>query len=304
MPLARDPETFAWTIIPSDEDAGVIAQSHASYIEALPKTLTDFDRFFERAKWRSEFNFIWTLLGIRGMQDQGWDPFESSVTGIDSIRSLIPTADAWAQRHLALWVYGHIMEASEPYEMLANMVAIGSGESFHPSRFEDLAVGRNPPSPGRKIQRLRQMAAAADVADGFESLDRAWDRKFRNAIFHADYALHGLEVRIMEDHAVYDHDATMTLVNRALAYLEAIRRLRTGHVESYDEPVIIPVPESFGGQRPGNAWVVVKEGHGVVGMRAADGGIPWECGRYTAADRAFIQANPGVMVLPAEPESA
>jgi hypothetical protein len=54
-----------------------------------------------------------------------------------------------------------------------------------------------------------------------------WDRELRNAIFHSDYSVHGAEVRFKKDGypQVYGHEQITTLVNRALAYFDALRFL-------------------------------------------------------------------------------
>lgn len=61
-----------------------------------------------------------------------------------------------AARHLQFWIYGHIVEASEPYEMLANLVQVSLGGGFVvnpiPIRWWRIDWG------GRKIIFLAQSA--------------------------------------------------------------------------------------------------------------------------------------------------
>lgn len=300
MPLLRNDETFEWSVEFSEDDSETLRLSHSSYLEFLPKILSEFDRIFVKAKEVSEFYFIWTLLGIRGMADAGWDAYASTLGMVDSIRSLYPNTDAVSGRHLGLWLYGHIMEASEPYEILANMIAISNGEEFNASRFGDLWRGKSPPSPGKKIERLREMASLIGLGDRFTVLETVWDREFRNAIFHADYAIFGSDVRIMQGWKTYEHDKVFSLINGALAYHEAMRILRNINISAYKEPKIISVSEGFNGGPGGKAMTIVKEDYGLVGLRAINGGIPWSIGRYTCQDRKFIEENPNDFVLPKE----
>lgn len=77
----------------------------------------------------------------------------------------------------------------------------------------------------------------------------------------------------------------MERVNRALAYFDASTILFDAHVRSYTEPVGIPVSPTFARGAAEEATVIVRTGHGVVGMKhslsdeeLAGGGIPWRVG--------------------------
>ena len=70
------------------------------------------------------------------MQDPGWDPYESSMVAIKSVLSVLRgKLNSVADRHLALWLYGHIVEASEPYEFLGNLIDVSVGGKFKILRF-------------------------------------------------------------------------------------------------------------------------------------------------------------------------
>jgi len=145
MPAILDEREDIWKIVASESETEA---SHYSYFEALPLFLNSFHKLFQSCKEACEFEFLWTLLGVRGMQDSGWDPYETTVDMFDSIKSIYPHTDGVSRRHLALWVYGHIMEAAEPYEILANLLHICQGNRFKVSHFDDLSRGPAPPSPG------------------------------------------------------------------------------------------------------------------------------------------------------------
>ncbi len=125
---------------------------------------------------------------------------------------------------MGLWLNGHIMEASEPYEFLANLIGVSAGgrflqEWFPPSR-------GSPLSPEIKIKRLEAQAKKAGVPGVVVPMKEAWNRNFRNSIFHADYSFHGPEMQTIRPTRIYPHDETMTLTNRAIAYQEALSVLR------------------------------------------------------------------------------
>jgi len=218
-----------WSLkIETDADKATIERSHAWYPETLPRYLTAFDLAFSKAAETSEFALVSTLLRVRGVQDPGWDPYESSLEAITQIRSIHEKTakddkieSFYAARHLQLWIYGHIVEASEPYEILANLIAVSQGETFKIDRFPP-KNGR-PQSPGAKIDHLEKAANTANSEKAVTPLKEVWDREFRNAIFHSDYSVHGGEVRFRREGwpVKYDHDEILTLVNRALAYFDA-----------------------------------------------------------------------------------
>jgi hypothetical protein len=207
-----------WSLLlESESDKATQEQSCGPYLEALPRYFTASDLAFTSAKERSEYAFIETLLRVRGMQDAGWDPFESSLEAIGQMRAVHAQAESYlAKRHLELWLFGHIVEASEPYEMLSNLIAISQGDTFKIIRFPPR--NRRPQSPGEKIDQLEQAATTAGLPGVVSPMREVWDRDLRNAIFHSDYSVHGPEVRFRKDsHAhAYGHEEIMTLVNRAL----------------------------------------------------------------------------------------
>lgn len=49
-------------------------------------------------------------------------------------------------RHLQLWTYGHIIEASEPYAIVADMLDIANGGFFKPYRFPPVPIHRARPN--------------------------------------------------------------------------------------------------------------------------------------------------------------
>lgn len=191
MDLSRD-ENGTWSV-------QVTEQEHAdklAYIPRLAEYLTAFDGLFEEAEHKDTFQFVLSLLGVRGQQAAGWDAFETTVNAIDAtVRLHNETADRAAAAHLRLWIYGHIIEASEPYELVANLLDICGGGTFVVAQFPDRS-GR-PESPGAKMNSIEQRATRSGRPGVAAPFRLRWDRELRNSIFHSDYAFHGDEIRLV-----------------------------------------------------------------------------------------------------------
>jgi len=279
-----------------------------AYREALPRYLTALDPAFTRAKAASEFEFLLTLFRVGGMQGADWDPYETTVDAISRIVAVhaeqkeLPT-----QRHLQLWLYGHILEASTPSEILANLIDVSGGGRFQ-ARTRFPSRGTRPPSPGEKLLVLRRMAEPAGLTSVTIPLGEAWNRELRNAVFHADYALHGSAVRTAAPVHEYDGNEIDALVNKALAYHVAVSTLWAASVASYETPVEIPVHPGFSGDPDERATVIVRGSYGAIGVKDAwtmeelrRGKIPFAIGRFYPDEIEALERDPLRAILPARP---
>ena len=308
MQLERN-EVGDWQYCPGVELDQAIEQGSPHYIEAMPRYLNALEPAFKRAIERSEFNFIESLLGVRGLQNAGWDPYESTIQAIDAATNAHSLVDATTKRHLTLWIYGHIMEASEPYEFLANLVEIAGGGRYSISRFPT-PNNRPPVSPYRKIINITERAAMFGIPGVEIPMQEAWNRELRNAIFHADYCLFGPQVRIRNPDICFEHEEIEQYINRALAYHQAMIFLRQRYTEQYTEPKVIPADPEFTGNNYEQAVVIVREGHGVVGIKdnwtleeLARGGIPYRSGRFSRDESELLRENPTLALLPRRGEN-
>jgi hypothetical protein len=103
----------------------------------------------------------------------------------------------------------------------------------------------------------------------------------------------------------------MTLVNRALAYHEALSILRQWHVESYEGPTLIPADPKFTHGRAEMATVIVREGFGATGIKdawsreeRARGYIPYRVGRFSREEMQLLDSDPMLALLPRRAELA
>lgn len=279
--------------------------------------MTLFDPAFTSAKARSEFSFIQTLLAIRGLQDPGWNPFITSIEVIDEMCALHAKAETLeAKRDLELWLYGHAVEASEPYELLANLIDVAQGGLFHLARFPP-KKGHGPPSPGDKIKQLEKAAKDAEMTGAVTPMREVWNRDLRNAIFHSDYSRHKGEVRFKQSWSdkdgtthsrffVYKNDEILTLVNRALAYFRALQLLRSHHISLYTEPKEIAGDPRLFNDPNERAVVMVREGHGVIGLKdawtareLATGHMRWHLARLSNDELMLSELGPTRAFFPA-----
>lgn len=319
-------ENGVWTMALDDTDG---QGRNPVYDESVPRYLTAFDPAFARATEADEAEFIKALLRIAGVQDAGWDPYETTVRAIPAmmkLHALIPPGDEWYEtsRHLALWTYLHAIEASEPYAMLADLLDIAAGGWAYGIRFPGLPYGSARPDGTRatrpqrrdeKVKELRRLAAAADLSDVLGPLDEVWDRELRNAVFHADYSIHGSETRIPTLGRRYTHQEIETLVNRGLACHETLALLRRTYRESYTEPATIPIRwrrRVDGGAEDeflieeDVARIIVRDGAGVIGLKHAHtpnelarGAIAWHFAHLHPDEAAALRDDPTADYFPA-----
>jgi len=315
-----------WTMTLDESDA---QERNPVFDDTVPRYLNAFDPAFVRAAEADEAEFVKALLRIWSMQEAGWDPYETTLRAVPAMQKLhvlIPEGDEWYEtsRHLALWTYGHVVEASEPYAMLADLLDIAGGGYFQGTRFPvplrrprqaELRPPMRPQRRDEKVTELRRLAEAADLQDVLTPLDEVWDRQLRNAVFHADYTIHGGETRIPAEGKRYTHAELDTLINHALAYHEALAVLRKIYRLAYREPATIPIfrRRTIEGGAEGEfnleedvAVVMVRDGVGAIGLKhphtaeeIAAGAIPWHLAHLFADEAEALQADPTLAHFPA-----
>jgi hypothetical protein len=283
----------------------------AVYCDSLISYLKIFDTAYRRAQNQSEFELVSLLIRMHGMEDPGWDPFESTQTTVRLVRRAIGRVDSFeAERTLQLWLYGHIVEASEPYEILMNLSRIIAGERYCAYCFPT-RNGRPPLSPGEKIRAIEASVARVELSDVVLPVREIWDRDFRNALFHSDYSLSGNEVRIRNPLRVLSHETVMGYINRALAFFNALVNVDSIYRASFDKPRLIPVHPEFAKWPQERAWVIVRQDYGAIGLRDAldqdelrRGKIPWFFGRFRKTELDQMMGSERPVSFPKEiPES-
>lgn len=278
------------------------------YKDSVIKYLNSLDPLFERAKETCEFEFILTLLRVSGLQDPGWDSYENTLEVFRCISKIKNKVREFKTiRHIYLLLYGHILEASEPYEILANLINVVSGGRFIIDNFPDKSRGKYkiPQSPSEKIDKLKEMANSLNLGQAIFPLEDIFDRELRNAIFHSDYSLYNGEVRIRKPVKSYSHDEINTILNKALAYHEAFSNLFFMYIRMYEEPKIIPVHPGFSNDPNEKAITIIRKGYGLVGLKdkwskeeLEMGHIPHRIGRFHRYEVKLLDGNRFLTILP------
>jgi hypothetical protein len=132
MAELRRGEDGVWTLHLEDNEP---IERNEVHDEALPRYVTAFDGAVTKAEEACESEFVKALLHVGGVQDAGWDPYESTRRAIPAMIRLheqVPEGPEHFEtaRHLQLWTYAHIIEASEPYSIIADMLDIANGGFF------------------------------------------------------------------------------------------------------------------------------------------------------------------------------
>jgi hypothetical protein len=196
------------------------------------------------------FEFVCALVRSGGMQDSGWDPWYESQAVIDDLRNLsglelppeiFPDPERTRVR-LALLSYSHLTEMDIPYFLMANLLRLRLGRKYDFEPFADLAkpLGKRtgptqkimPPSPGKKIKRITELAEQAKMPEVGQALAEVYDSVVRNAVYHSDYALHNKRMHLLRDSRFskkkgystpsVDFDELDELITNAFAFLAAL----------------------------------------------------------------------------------
>lgn len=306
MPLTRD-ESGIWT---ASLNGSEVPRINPVVAEAMPRYLTIFDELFTAAKRMNELEFLFCLFRVRGFQNAGWDPYQTTLESIPPLLDCATTIqNDTAARHLHLWIYGHIVEASEPYELLANLLEVARGRHYAWNTNFPAKKSGAPQSPGEKTRRIEKLGIAAKLPNTAIPLKEVWDRELRNAVFHSNYVLYGSEVRILNPSRTFSDDEILTLVNRAVAYHSALAMIFKLAIEAYDEPTTIPTSPHFRGDSELRWRIVVREGYGVAGVKDAwscaqlrSGKITVRVGRFFEDELRMLNSDPTLDRLPPRSE--
>jgi|SRR3989344_2816581 len=243
-----------------------------------------FQPLFEKALEVSEFNLIMSFLAFRGMSDDGWNPYENTQDIFEEIYKNQKKFSGSLQFNMHLWLYLHLIECSEHYELVANLINTTKDKDYvianHRNRnFVNLKVEQ-------KISRLKAIAKGTGFTNVVEPFEKTFNARLRNAIGHADYAIKSsgrTGVTVADDAGypvVFSQQEANDLINRAVA-LHVVLRSLTDHFRSrYTESVVIKSSPGFGNDgQPIDVTLIVRKNHGVIGFRCIGGyddGKPFE----------------------------
>jgi hypothetical protein len=217
------------------------------------------------------------------MSDDGWDPFENTQDVFEEIYKQQRKFRGSLGFNVNLWTYLHLIESSEHYEIIANLVNTVKGEDYiienhRNKKFANLKVEQ-------KIDRLKSISRGTDFENVYQPFESAFDARFRNAIAHGDYAIKSTGrsgVTIADDAGyptIYELQRTNDLINRAVALHVVIRSLIKHYRSYYKSSTVIRSSASFGHGAPIDVTLIVRKRYGVIGFRCIggyDAGTPFE----------------------------
>lgn len=262
---------------------GGMANVNNRYPEFIEEYMAIFQPLFEKAFEVSEFNVIMTILAIRGMTDDGWSPFENTEDVFEEVYKQQSKFRGSLGFNINLWMYLHLIECSEHYEIVANLINIIKGSNYtianHKNKnFANLKVEQ-------KIGRLKSIAKGTDFENVAEPFDSTFNSRFRNAIGHADYAIKSsgkAGVTVVDDAGfpiIFNLQEANDLINRAVALHVVLRSLIKHYRSYYRRSEVIKSSSSFGHGNPKDVTLIVRKNYGVIGIRCIGGydlGEPFE----------------------------
>ncbi|MCA9331870.1 hypothetical protein KC968_02940 [Candidatus Saccharibacteria bacterium] len=254
-----------------------------NYSEFVEEYMAIFEPLFEKAFEVSEFNLIMTMLAVRGVSDDGWNPFENTEDTFEEVYKQQNKFRGSLGFNINLWMYLHLIECSEHYEIIANLINTIKGKDYlianHKNKkFANLKVEQ-------KIDRLKSIARGTDFENVSQPFEKTFDKRFRNAIGHGDYAIKSSDragVTIVDDEGfptIYELQKANDLINRSVALHVAIRSLLKHYRSHYKESIKIQSSPGFGGGKPIEVTLIVRKKYGVIGFRCIggyDAGVPFE----------------------------
>lgn len=274
-----------------------------TYQQGLLEATSFLVPLFEKAKEADEYNFLLTLLRVKGVEDAGWDTLD---TVRDVYKSHIEIREILIHRGMAhafqaLFTYGIIVDALEPYEVITNLLNIINGQQYSIQNYSFYnSQGRySPPKTSAILDQIVSKAKKAGLDAAF--LQRMYDNKLRNAVFHSDFIANSFYLRSRSLQREYSEKEVLSLLNRANAYIEVFFRAYDDNKLMYSDPS--PIELTIPGRGKEAAIPIIREGEGVIALKDAHteeelekGAIPWFIGKHTRREAILIER--GVYFLP------
>ena len=250
---------------------------HSGSADVPPsKVLPILEPLFERAKATDEFEYACTLLRIRGMEAEGWDPVIESQALISDAFTIIEKTklEGAPLLRLGLLVYCHLTEMSMPYHVIANMLRVCKGQRYVMFPFESKPPARY---PATKIKRIKDWAAELNLLEVSSLFDSFFSKEIRNAFFHSDYVIHGDRFNITKGSGMLvDHVITPSVpinshvlpkINDAVHFILDFFDLLERCIRSYKEPKILQ-GRILAGDRYAEIELTVDPRFGLNGFRS------------------------------------
>lgn len=235
---------------------------------------------FNQARERDEFEFVCTLLRIRGLEGPGWDPLQESMALSSQLIALIQgPLEAHLKTRLMLFLYSHLLEMPDLHDVPCNLLRVVEGDRCSGWPFDELPKPTKNQVPAFPLNdQCRQLLAYSEHV-GRPEIGRLFAciclRQVRNAFAHSNYGFtekhfnivdgDGLAVDGLIRHEI-PWDWLWPRMNLGVNVARSIMDLMIEHARSYK--VNRRVKGRFG---PGDRWVdlelLTDPNWGLLGFR-------------------------------------
>jgi hypothetical protein len=156
------------------------------------------NELFELAKTTDEFEYVCTLLRLRGMEEPGWDPLKETISLTDQLLQMIeaPIVNTLKTR-LILFMYCHFTEMNDLYNIIGNLVRI----AVHKDRYSILLFP-DLKYPSQKISKINEWLSGSTFEIIGTLLSDILVREVRNAFYHSEYILTDDSINLMNGQQV------------------------------------------------------------------------------------------------------
>jgi hypothetical protein len=218
-------------------------------------------------------------LRIRGCEDAGWNPLIENSELINQLLSLIQESDDSKLRiRLQLFLYCHVTEIKDLYNVIGNLMRVCLGHRFCMSPFEGElhSSGKPANSSHSKVKRLSEWSSEVDAPDIGNMLTYMLVRPVRNAFFHSDYVIHDNQFHIKYgDGVLVDNVITRVVpfdwliprmelgINFSLATIGLIQK----YMRSYNEEKVVHAC-ILNSDEVEDMLLTIRPGYGLSGFRS------------------------------------
>lgn len=234
---------------------------------------------FNKAKEVDEFEYCSTLLRVRGIEDHGWDPLlESDQLAQQLMAILNAPIESKFQIRLSLFLYCHLTEMSDVYNIVGNMlnVIIGERYSMNPFIAQLHTSNKEAKYPTAKAARINEWAEAVDLKIIGTIFEEMLVKEVRNAFYHSDYILTDDSFNIKQGKGVHIENIITSKVpfqwlfpriqlgiNTALAVINTT----IDHIRSYKTDKIVKGRFAHDGSYI-DIQLTTNENYGLTGFRS------------------------------------
>jgi hypothetical protein len=210
------------------------------------------DPLFKTAQNKDEFEFCSTIMRIRGLESPGWDPLTESFALIDQFLSFVNAPiDSTLRLRILLFLYCHITEIDDIYNVLANLgrVCLGERYSFDPFLPALHQSGKTVKNISLKTMRIGEWLEKSGFQEINENLQKIIVKQIRNAFYHSDYVIHENNFNIRKGEGVVIDNVLTTsipidwiipIINNAINFSMALINLIFFYIASYKKEKIVP----------------------------------------------------------------